>query len=332
MHGFFGKRAFTLVELLIVVGIVAIISIVVLLVLNPAELLRQSRDANRVTELATLDRALNIAVVDNPSINLGDPTKIYLSLPDTDPACGTYLGTGDLQEPPAGYGYACAAPADFRKPDGTGWIPIDFTRLSSGVPFSSLPVDPENDAPRGLYYTYVPGGSWVLTAALESGKNLREIAAADAGSDPGRIETGSDLGLWTKALGLLGYWKFENDARDGSGNGNHGLFCEGTTAPICGGTAAYGAGKVGTALDLDGTNDFVGVAPNAALNNLGVSGVSGGESYTLEAWVFLRGSPTSLGSGIINKGPVSAGGNGIGTSVTLDSANRTARVGFHGFG
>lgn len=39
------RNSFTLIELLIVVAIVAILAIVVVLTLNPAELLKQSRDS-----------------------------------------------------------------------------------------------------------------------------------------------------------------------------------------------------------------------------------------------------------------------------------------------
>ena len=44
-------RGFTLLELLIVVGIIAILSTAVVLVINPLELLRQARDTNRLNDL-----------------------------------------------------------------------------------------------------------------------------------------------------------------------------------------------------------------------------------------------------------------------------------------
>jgi len=48
------RSAFTLIELLIVIAIIAILSIVVILVLNPAQLLKQSRDSNRVSLICRL--------------------------------------------------------------------------------------------------------------------------------------------------------------------------------------------------------------------------------------------------------------------------------------
>jgi prepilin-type N-terminal cleavage/methylation domain-containing protein len=54
------RKAFTLIELLVVIAIIAILAVVVVLTLNPAELLRQSRDSNRLFDLATIINAINI--------------------------------------------------------------------------------------------------------------------------------------------------------------------------------------------------------------------------------------------------------------------------------
>ena len=44
------KKGFTLVELLIVIGIVAILATIVVLVINPVELLKESRDSRRLSD------------------------------------------------------------------------------------------------------------------------------------------------------------------------------------------------------------------------------------------------------------------------------------------
>jgi prepilin-type N-terminal cleavage/methylation domain-containing protein len=54
------EKGFTLIELLVVIAIIAVISVVVILTLNPVELLRQSRDSNRFSDLATLNEAVVI--------------------------------------------------------------------------------------------------------------------------------------------------------------------------------------------------------------------------------------------------------------------------------
>ena len=50
---------FTLVELLIVVGIISVLSVAAVLVLNPAELLRAARDSARVNDAQVLGKALS---------------------------------------------------------------------------------------------------------------------------------------------------------------------------------------------------------------------------------------------------------------------------------
>ena len=59
--------SFTLVELLIVIAILAVLAAAVVIVLNPAELLAQARDSQRITDMKTLKDSIDIWVVDNPS-------------------------------------------------------------------------------------------------------------------------------------------------------------------------------------------------------------------------------------------------------------------------
>lgn len=76
------QSVFTLIELLIVIAVIAILSVVVILVLNPAELLRQSRDSNRIADMASLNSALGIYSSDQSTGSLGTINTIYVSIPD----------------------------------------------------------------------------------------------------------------------------------------------------------------------------------------------------------------------------------------------------------
>ena len=51
------KKGFTLIELLIVIAILAVLSVAVVLVLNPAELLKQARDSTRISDMAAINSA-----------------------------------------------------------------------------------------------------------------------------------------------------------------------------------------------------------------------------------------------------------------------------------
>src|SRR5271156_6624921 len=79
------KKGFTLIELLVVIAIIAILSVVVILTLNPAELLRQSRDSDRISDLCTLRTALALYLTATYVPNLASSsfgyTACYLSSP-----------------------------------------------------------------------------------------------------------------------------------------------------------------------------------------------------------------------------------------------------------
>jgi len=162
------KRGFTLVEMLIVLGIVAILVAVVVSVLNPAEFFRQTRDSRRLSDLNQLDQAFHLAELDN--VSMGTANVVYVSVPDD--LSGTATSTCDPLGLPdiAPWTYQCSDSDNYRKVDGTGWVPVNFSSLVT-VPsaLSVLPVDPTNSTSTSLYYTYV-SGSWELTALFESTK------------------------------------------------------------------------------------------------------------------------------------------------------------------
>lgn len=58
-------KGFTLVELLLVVGILGTLTVAILMNFNPLEQVRKGRDAQRKADLATLQRALEIYHNDN---------------------------------------------------------------------------------------------------------------------------------------------------------------------------------------------------------------------------------------------------------------------------
>ena len=216
---------FTLLELLIVIGILAILASITFVALNPAEQLKKARDSRRLSDLKSLDKAISIYESQTMSPITGSSTKVYLSLPDTSATCASY----SLPPAPPGYSYACVTEANLRKTDSTGWVPVNFSSIAIGSPLSVLPQDPKNDAT--YYYTYVTGGSFMLSGLMESqGNKISDQAIADGGRMPGTFELGSDLSLgpFTRDNGLVGYWTFDEGtgttAYDYSGQGNNGTF------------------------------------------------------------------------------------------------------------
>lgn len=233
---------FTLLELLIVIAVIVAITMAAILVLNPIEYSRQSKDSKRISEVADLDKAVSLFNLSGTEI--GTSGIVYISLPDDSSAICADLNLPSLG---AGYEYRCVTGADLRRVDGAGWMPVDFTQ-GTGIntsPLSALPVDSANDPDLLFYYAYVTdGGKWVLASPVESGKYIEQTAAADGGTDPIRYERGSDILLWAKAQGLVRYWTFDEGigfiAADSSGNGGDGEWGWDTTAPYW-----FAPGKVG---------------------------------------------------------------------------------------
>jgi prepilin-type N-terminal cleavage/methylation domain-containing protein len=205
------RKSFTLIELLVVLALVAILSVVVVVTLNPAELLRQARDSNRLSDLATINTALNLFSTDVTGGFMGTSTVIYVSIPDTSPTCAN-LGLPAIST--STYSYSCVTRENLRHTDGSGWIPVNFGRISSNSPISQLPIDPINTTTSFNYYTYVSGGSWKLSAILEAQKNI-SVANLDGGIAPGAIEIGTDLNL-SSGIFPAGWIKVPGDSRFGT--------------------------------------------------------------------------------------------------------------------
>jgi prepilin-type N-terminal cleavage/methylation domain-containing protein len=235
-------RAFTLIELLIVIAIIAILSVVVVLTLNPTGTFAQSRDQNRLGDMDTLAHAISLfqddAAIVNGAGSMGTANTVYVSLPDPNATTTAGSNCTSLNLPilPTGYGYHCAGPSFYRKVDGTGWIPVNFSGMSTGSPVGTLPVDPVNSSSSRLYYTYTTNGSrYETTSVMESAKyglgGTNDVISPDGGTLASVYEKGSQLGLEPLDYGdssLVGYWTFDEGsggtAWDWSGMGRMGTF------------------------------------------------------------------------------------------------------------
>jgi len=280
------SNSFTLIELLIVIGILAILTAAVVVVLNPAELLKQSRDSKRMQDLSSIDSTIQTLQALVPDIDLGTASTVYVSIADTSSTCSN-LGLPTL---PSGWAYNCVTETNLHKTDGNGWIPINFQDSLSGgaIQLSSLPIDPTNTTSTGLYYTYTPGGSYELTAQIESDKYANN-SAKDGGVDPAQYEKGTDLTLSPFTHGLVGYWKFDETsgttAYDSSGFGNNGTMYSDTTATdlVIASSTCPGGGRC---LSLDGVDDFVDCGNDASLYPTNI---------TISAWVKANTIPGNMG-------------------------------------
>jgi prepilin-type N-terminal cleavage/methylation domain-containing protein len=168
------RSGFTLIELLVVIAILAVLAVVVVLTLNPAGLLQEARDSNRISDMATINSALGLSLADNASESLGSPNTVYVSVPDptaTSSAGDQCQGLG-LLSLPSGFSYHCAASSTYRKTDATGWIPVNLSQNTFGSSMAQLPQDPVDVTSSRLYYTYETDGNgkYEATTPFESAK------------------------------------------------------------------------------------------------------------------------------------------------------------------
>lgn len=179
------KSGFTLVELLVVIAIVAILAAVVVLIINPLELTRRGRDAARLTDLANLQNAINVAVQEAT----GSGAVAVLCK-----VSGSYPCTGKSN-------------VETRASNGTGWVKADLgSQQSVSVP--TLPIDPVNSTV--YHYTYCAASDqWEINAVLESEQQKNKMAT-DGGNEnntdtTGRYEVGSNLTLIAPSGGSCTY-------------------------------------------------------------------------------------------------------------------------------
>jgi len=207
---------------------------------------------------------------------MGSANIVYVSIPDSSATCAN-LGLPTL---PGGWSYQCSTSANYRKTDGTGWIPIAFNTISFGNTLDTLPVDPTNTTSSLNYYTYITGGSFELTAAMESAKykmgGSNDVSSRDNGLYPELYEMGSNLTLLPVNYGdtsLVGYWKFDEGsgttAYDASGHGANGTIYGGST---------YTTSKVGSYSINLGNGNYVNI-PSSTLTTPNTN------DFTVGLWI-----------------------------------------------
>ncbi|MGC9968400.1 MAG: type II secretion system protein [Minisyncoccia bacterium] len=225
------KKGFTLIELLIVIAIIAVLSVVVILSLNPAELLRQARDSNRISDMATLKSAIALYLTDVSNPNLGSAAYCYISNSTATVAIvasSTGSWTAPAATPGCGYWFPSNTTNTWMNATttrsigtvgsttGNGWIPVNLANISSGSPLGQEPIDPTNQggvaactgtvtsgvslSNCSLFYSYIVSGtSFKLAAFMESRKysagGAGDVPSKDGGYNPYVYEQGLNLSL-----------------------------------------------------------------------------------------------------------------------------------------
>lgn len=159
---------FILIGLIAAIPVIAILAAIVVLIINPLELTRRSRDAVRLSDFLDIQQTILTLQTNDPKTSLCGAKTI---------PC---MGQSNINDPQA------------NNIDGTGWVRINLGKISrTGVTF--LPLDPVNDATN--FYKYCSDGKdWEIVTIFESEQQKGKMTT-DGGIDPNLYEVGSKFGL-----------------------------------------------------------------------------------------------------------------------------------------
>ncbi len=183
-----------MIELLVVIAILAVLAVAVVLVLNPAELIKEGRDTTRISDLAAVNSAIALWTADVLSTT------------------GNWSATSTCQAAttsPGGVGSCYVTSSTVVT--GAGWVPLNFGLIASGAPLAREPIDPNLGATtckqgtgtasttcQYAFYASSTVGSYKLETLMESAKfytgGSSHVTDNDGGNWSGVYETGSYLG------------------------------------------------------------------------------------------------------------------------------------------
>lgn len=225
-------KGFTLLELLIVISIIAILSVALVFVLNPAETLKKARDAQRISDLKTMKTAIGLMLTSTSTPSLDG--LFVATTATTICTTGTNGGVVGAAAPKVRYSSTGVTSLTTGTPGadavyttaftssvvnagngdvaGGGWIPAVLSNISGGSPISNYPLDPTNTASgasmtsAGLAYRYAcqnaggsgkPGYVFEIDAVLESDAYTSDDnkRTKDGGDNSFFYETGTSLKL-----------------------------------------------------------------------------------------------------------------------------------------
>lgn len=208
------RKGFTLLELLIVIAVIAVLSAILIFILDPTETLSKSRDAQRISDLGSLKTALGIYLTTVNGAQLdgitgtrqdkclggGGAKTVFTSIDTTAiPALTAAALTGSEF---SAWGQVGAASTTAT--NGTGWVPVNLGAITGGSPISSLPLDPTNTVTAAtplntdLFYRYACRKSpltFEIDAKLESiaFTTTDNRAQKDGGNNTLLYEVGTDM-------------------------------------------------------------------------------------------------------------------------------------------
>lgn len=179
------KQGFTLIEILIALAIIAILAAIVVVIMNPLEVIHRSRDATRMKDLDNLAKVIN-ATIQEVSVNSDLFVTTLCAQSGIYPCTGSSNNITD----------------ETKLTNGRGWVKANLA-AQNNITVSTLPVDPVNNS--SYHYTYCANDNkYEIDAVLESEKLANKVSQ-DGGNEGDKYEVGTNLSLIDSSGGSCQY-------------------------------------------------------------------------------------------------------------------------------
>jgi len=152
-----------LVELVVVVFIIAILAAALTATINPSNMMKKSRDARRISDLNSVNKAMMAALSEGKILSPGADLAVRSS-------CDNRMDVTDV--------------------NGVGWVGGWTGYIGDYI--SVLPKDPLNTGFYCYYFAMSASGSWELATVIESYENAN-MAIYDGGSSGTSLTCSSAL-------------------------------------------------------------------------------------------------------------------------------------------
>jgi len=161
-------NGFALTELLIIIAASLALVVISLVAVNPAKLMQNARDNQRFKDIVGLKNAVNLYLADNNDF-------------------------GTLEGPYYSNDVTFSDDKTRSLNNGKGWLPVNFTKVSTGASIKALPLDPLNNEIN--FYSMAISRqhkTYEINLHFEKTENIKK-EITDGGNNPNRYELGTDL-------------------------------------------------------------------------------------------------------------------------------------------
>jgi prepilin-type N-terminal cleavage/methylation domain-containing protein len=257
------SHGFTLLEILLVIGIIAILAGIVIVAINPSKQLAVVRNTERKSDLKQLYNAITQYYIDNSAFPPTISTTTLNEVCNTGSVASTTTALN---------GASCGTLANLSVlvPTYLTAIPTDPTGTSSLLSF--IPTAYAATTATGTGYKVgVNTAKQVLISAPLAELGVTVVV--------GNVPT---VATWVPISGLVAHWKMNDNADNYVVDDNIGTN-DGTSVRKTNVTTDA-SGRISTALTFNGSSDYISVANNDNLN-------FGTGDFSIFSWVYLDTVP-----------------------------------------